>query len=185
MSARSHVEKLQKDKDFVSSLKKKLRHVQRDVLDTPCWEWQGGKDKAGYGRIHVKRHCERKTGRNFFSHRIVYMVFTGAYIEPEEYILHQCHNRVCCNPDHFLLGDHQENMDDLHDSRRVAGEKNSNSKLKEEEVWEILCLYHDEGYSMREISEEYGVARGTISDIVYGRTWGDLYDEFVGEEDES
>ena len=38
---------------------------------------------------------------------------------------------------------------------------------------------------MREISEEYGVARGTISDIVYGRTWGDLYDEFVGEEDES
>ena len=76
-------------------------------------------------------------------------------------------------------------MDDLHDSRRVAGERNSNSKLKEDEVWEILILYHDEEYSMREISEDYGVAKGTISDIVYGRTWGDLYDEFVGEEDES
>ena len=75
-------------------------------------------------------------------------------------------------------------MEERHDSRLVAGERNSNSKLKEDEVWEILILYHDEGFSMREISKDYGVAKGTVSDIVYGRTWGDLYDEFVGEEDE-
>lgn len=181
MSARSHVEKLQKDDDFVSSLKKKLRHVQRDVLDTPCWEWQGGLDKAGYGRIHVKRHCERKTGRNFFSHRIVYMTFTGAYIEPEEYILHQCHNRVCCNPNHFLLGDHQENMDDLHNSGRVAGENNSNSKLKEDEVWEILELYYEDEWTVKELLEEFKVGRGTVTDIVYGRTWKPIYEEYMGD----
>ncbi len=182
--ARIHADKLRKDDSFVASFQRKMKFVQRDY-ETPCLEWQGGTDRAGYGRIHVKRHSERKTGRNFYAHRLNYMIERNAYIEPEEYILHQCHNRLCCNPEHFLLGDHQENMDDLHNSRRVAGEKNSNSKLKEDEVWEILCLYHDEGYSMREVSEEYGVARGTISDIVYGRTWGDLYDEFVGEENES
>ena len=81
MSARSHVEKLQKDKDFVSSLKKKLRHV-KERFSILLVGSGGGTDKAGYGRIHVKRHCERKTGRNFFAHRLFYMVFTRAYIEP-------------------------------------------------------------------------------------------------------
>lgn len=182
--ARIHADKLRKDESFVASFQRKMKFVKREY-ESPCLEWQAGTDKSGYGRVHVKRHCERKTGRNFYAHRLNYMIEKKAYIEPEEFILHQCHNRLCCNPEHFLLGDHQENMDDLHDSRRVAGERNSNSKLKEDEVWEILILYHDEGYSMREISEDYGVAKGTISDIVYGRTWGDLYDEFVGEEDES
>ena len=176
--ARSHADKLRNDESFVASFQRKMKFVQRDY-DTPCLEWQGGTDKAGYRRIHVKRHCERKTGRNFYAHRLNYMIERKALLNQK--------NTFCINVitgfvaiRTFLVGDHQENMDDLHDSRRVAGEENSNSKLKEDEVWEILCLYHDEGYSMREISEEYGVARGTISDIVYGRTWGDLYDEFVG-----
>lgn len=180
MPARRHVEALQKDADFVSSIEKKLKFVQRDY-GTPCLEWQGGTDEAGYGRIHVKRHCERKTGRNFFVHRIVYMIRTGAYIDPSEYILHQCHNRLCCNPDHFLLGDHIDNMDDLHDSRRVAGERNSNSRLKEDEVWEILELYYDEGLTVKEILKEFDIGRGTVTDIIYGRTWGDLYGDFMGE----
>ncbi len=109
------------------------------------------------------------------------MVFTGAYIEPEEYILHQCHNRLCCNPNHFHLGDHKENMDDLHNSGRVAGENNSNSKLKEDEVWEILELYYEDEWTVKELLEEFKVGRGTITDIVYGRTWKPLYEEYMGE----
>ena len=137
MPARRHVEKLQKDGEFVSSLEKKLKFVQRD-FETPCLEWLGGTDKAGYGRIHVKRHCERKTGRNFFAHRIVYMVKTGAYIDPDEYILHQCHNRLCCNPDHFMLGDHIDNMDDLH---YCSYEPNESQYW----MWSFGNSYHDAG----------------------------------------
>ena len=117
------------------------------------------------------------------------MIHRG-YIEPEEYILHQCHNRLCCNPDHHQLGDHNENMQDLADSRRVAGENNHNSKLNEEQVWEILELYYTGDadsvlWSIAEIAEEFNVGRGTISDILYGRSWRDVHGEFwEGEGDE-
>ena len=146
----------------------------------------GRADRAGYGRIHVKKHCEKKTG-NFFAHRVCYMIHRG-YIEPEEYILHQCHNRLCCNPDHHQLGDHNENMKDLADSRRVAGENNHNSKLSRKSV-EILELYYagdadDVLWSIAEIAEEFEVGKGTVSDILYGRSWKDVYGEFWGEEDD-
>jgi len=188
MATRAHLEKLIRDEDWVEQFMSKISD-NAGPLATPCWEWQGGLDRAGYGRIHVKKHCEKKTGRNFFAHRVCYMIHRG-YIEPEEYILHQCHNRLCCNPDHHQLGDHNENMQDLADSRRVAGENNHNSKLNEEQVWEILELYYTGDadsvlWSIAEIAEEFNVGRGTISDILYGRSWKDVHGEFwEGEGDE-
>ena len=95
--ARIHADKLRKDESFVASFQRKMKFVQREY-ESPCLEWQAGTDKSGYGRIHVKRHCERKTGRNFYAHRLNYMIEKKAYIEPGEFILHQCHNRLCCNP---------------------------------------------------------------------------------------
>ena len=147
MSEREHVERLCADKKWVKGFKSKI--VKRK---NGCWEWTGGLEKGGYGRFHVKKHCERPTGRNFFAHRMSYMIHRG-YITPDEYILHQCHNRLCCNPKHHKLGDHQDNMDDLHDSERVAGENNSRSKLTEDEVWDILDLYWEETNSVAKIKE--------------------------------
>jgi len=78
-------------------------------------------------------------------------------------------------------------MDDLSASGNVAGEKNPRSILNEDEVWDILNLYYigDEEsyspYSITMIVKEYSeldIKKGTISDIVYGRTWTKIYDEF-------
>ena len=80
--SRNHIDKLRKDEKFIANFKRKMKFVQRDY-ETPCLEWQGGLDKAGYGRIHVKRHCERKTGRNFYAHRLNYMIDKNAFIELE------------------------------------------------------------------------------------------------------
>ena len=62
----------------------------------------------------------------------------------------------------------------------MAGENNSNSKLKEDEVWEILELYYEDEWTVKELLEEFKVGRGTITDIVYGRTWKPLYEEYMG-----
>lgn len=173
MSAENHIQALLDDQEWVDWFESKLKKVGN------CLMWTGSQDKSGYGRIHVKRHCERKSGRNFFAHRLAYAVQTGEIVEPDEYILHQCHNRLCCNSDCFEIGDHHDNMDDLRASGNISGEKNPKSKLTEDEVWIILEMYYDEGMTLTELDRKLpNVKRGTISDIVYGRTWAKVYDEF-------
>ena len=185
MPKRAHIEALVADEEWTDAFMGKIE-PNDGPLATPCWEWQGGLDRAGYGRIHVKKHCEKKSGRNFFSHRMCYMIHRG-YIEPEEFILHQCHNRLCCNPDHHKLGDHNDNMDDLANSRRIAGENNPRSKLCQADVYEILELYFygdtldSDPYTVKDIVEVYtdiGITSSAIRDIVSGRTWKDIYDDF-------
>ena len=147
-----------------------------------CLLWKGTVDDAGYGRFHVKRHCERPTGRNFFAHRAGYAIQTGEILEPDELILHQCHTRLCCNSDCFEIGDHHDNMDDLRASGNIAGENNPKSKLHIEDVYDILEMYHEREMSISQIVVEYSnldIKKGTITDIVSGRTWPSIYEDFM------
>ena len=172
-----HLETLINDNEWVKWFESKLKKKGE------CLLWQGTTDKSGYGRFHVKRHCERPTGRNFFAHRAAYAVQTGEILEQDEYILHQCNTRLCCNSDCFEIGDHDDNMDDLRKSGNIAGELNPKSKLTEIDVWDILEMYYDEKKPTSVIVKEYediDVRIGTISDIVYGRTWRSVYQDFMG-----
>jgi len=179
MSERGHVEKLLNDSSWLESFMDKFEEAD-GPLDTPCLVWTGGTDRSGYGRVHIKRHCEKNTGRNFFTHRLAYMAQRG-YITPEEYVLHQCHVRLCGNADHHKIGDHNDNMDDLANSRRVAGSNNHNSKINEDDALEILELYYEEEWSISELMEEFELGKGTVTDLIYGRTWRDVYDEYWSE----
>ena len=180
MPKRAQLEALINDIDWVESFTVKYTDAE-GPLKTPCLEWQGGLDRSGYGRVHIKKHHETGTGRNFYVHRLNYMINRG-YITPEEYILHQCHNRLCGNPNHHKLGDHNDNMADLADSGRVAGENNHKSKLTEDDVRDIIELYYDEEWTVTDIMEEFDMARGSITDLIYGRTWKAIYSEYFEEE---
>ena len=136
-NANAHLERLIEDDEWVDRFQSKLKKGR----NYNCLEWNGTLDKAGYGRIHVKKHHETGTGRNFFAHRVNYAIETGEILDPDEFILHQCHNRLCCNVDHFEIGNHSANMDDLANSRRIAGENNPRSKVSQADVYEILELY--------------------------------------------
>ena len=84
-------------------------------------------------------------------------------------------------------------MDDLRKSGNIAGTNNPRSKLDEDDVWDILNLYYfgdeanGEPYSISDIVNLYSdidIKKGTISDIVYGRTWKSIYNEYWDDEDE-
>ena len=80
-------------------------------------------------------------------------------------------------------------MDDLAASGRVAGENNHRSKLTEDDVYEILELYYEGDidnvlWTIPEIVNDFGVSKGTITDVVYGRTWQPVYNEFWSEREE-
>jgi hypothetical protein len=179
MPERGQIEKLVGDEKWMETFESKYSEAE-GPLDTPCLEWQGGLDRAGYGRVHIKKHCEKPSGRNFYTHRLNYMINRG-YITPEEYILHQCHNRLCGNPDHHKLGDHNDNMADLADSGRVAGENNHKSKLTEEDVRDIIELYYDDEWTVTQLMDEFDMAKGSITDIIYGRTWTFIHAEYFEE----
>lgn len=74
------------------------------VSDSGCWEWQGAKDRAGYGRFgDGRRH-----GTNI-THRLAYMFVYGPIPEGKE-LDHLCRNRGCCNPDHLEPVTHRVNL---------------------------------------------------------------------------
>lgn len=71
-----------------------------------CWEWQGGKDGNGYGRVW-------RNGARQGAHRAAYEILKGP-ITGGLYACHRCDNPICVRPDpqHVFLGTQKDNMQD-------------------------------------------------------------------------
>src|SRR3954464_15356783 len=78
---------------------------------TGCWEWQGRRDRWGYGRITVAH-------RRYAVHRLSAAVFLGFDPARTLQIRPPCHNPPCFRPDHLRPGIHHENT--LDRRQRVA-----------------------------------------------------------------
>lgn len=74
-----------------------------DKKEDSCWEWTGGKDSDGYGRINYKNKRQP-------AHKLSYVVHKGA-IPSNMLVLRTCNNRLCVNPDHLFLGTQIDSAD--------------------------------------------------------------------------
>jgi len=82
------------------------RKVPKAATDQ-CWEWDGRRDKDGYGTLRVGPTQVR-------AHRFSYELHHG----PTELLVrHRCNNPPCVNPAHLVPGTHEDNMAD----RKAAG----------------------------------------------------------------
>lgn len=124
-----------------------------------CWNYDGYLLPIGYARISIGR------GKMGYAHRIAYIATKGK-IPHGQIIRHSCHNRACFNPDHLDVGTHQDNWDDKFKANRFGAA----AKVSAEEVSEMRQLYA-QGYSTREIANEFGLARNTVWQIVTKRSW--------------
>jgi len=59
---------------------------------TPCWEWSGRRNAAGYSLLRI--------AGEFYAHRVFYRYLIGAIPEGYE-VDHLCKNRCCCSPFHL------------------------------------------------------------------------------------
>ncbi len=139
-----------------------------------CWKWIGAK-RGNYGCFRVGSHVDG-TARNMMAHRAAWMFYHGT-IPRGMQVLHHCDNPLCVNPGHLFLGNHSDNMKDMHSKgrgRKQDGEKNCVSKLKEADVIEIRKLkkegrlYHG---MIGKLAKQYGVHRNTLTKAINGETW--------------
>lgn len=129
-----------------------------------CWEWQGHKQRNGYGVINIDNKPRR-------AHRISYEIHNGA-IDENAFVCHRCDNRACVNPNHLFLGTRIDNIRDAVQKKRHAhGETFHTAKLTESKVNEIRQRYASGGITQCALGLEFGVHKSIVSKIIGRKIW--------------
>jgi len=137
---------------------------------TDCWPWDASLNSNGYGRFRVHPH-------NFIASRVAYRISHGSIPRGME-ICHSCDNPKCCNPNHFFLGTHRDNIRDAVAKGRMThvgpkGMDSCRAKLSDQQVNEIRRRLSD-GHRQRDIARSFGIGKTTVAHIYHRRTWGHL-----------
>lgn len=137
-----------------------------------CWEWLGGKDRKGYGRILLE-------GKKLTSaHRAALFLESGEMPTPDLDACHSCDNPGCVNPKHLFFGSRKENMRDCIDKGRFSypprhiGERAHKAKLTESSVRKIRSTYPKQSYA--ELAAKFGVSKQAIAAVVRKRSWAHI-----------
>jgi len=129
-----------------------------------CWEWTAGKFTEGYGSFRLNTKMLK-------AHRVAYQLTKGD-IPDGLMVRHTCDNRLCCNPDHLILGTHADNMKDMTERNRQAkGKYNGNSKLTAKQVMEI----YNSPLLQNEIAKLYNIDQSIVSRIKHKKRWKHLH----------
>lgn len=138
--------------------------IYKSSLLTPCLEWAGHKDKDGYGIIKLG-------GRNERVHRVMYRLFKGS-LHSLQLVLHQCDNPACGNPEHLFVGTKEDNRADCcRKFRQAFGMRIGCAKLNDEKVKQLRDEFNASSISLNKMSKREGIARSTLTNVLYGRTW--------------
>ena len=133
-------------------------YVDRTGGKDACWEWQGARSPAGYGRITIRRADGRIALR---THRYAYELTYGP-IADGMFICHRCDNPPCCNPAHLFAAPPAGNTADGRSKGRIV------NKLNASDLVAIRREYEAGGTTYDKLAAKYGVAFGTIRDVVKG-----------------
>ena len=92
-------------------------------------------------------------------HRVAWEAFNAEPIPQGMLVRHTCDNPACINPEHLILGTHQDNSDDMLERRR--GNHTTLYALTEDDYQDIFNS--DEPTS--HLAKQYGVSAGHIRRI--------------------
>ena len=129
---------------------------------TGCWNWQLYRTPTGYGLFYFPP-------RNMVhAHIASWELHRGS--RKGFYVLHNCDNPRCVNPDHLRLGTQLDNMRDRAERGRDAdrrGSKNGRAKLTVEQV---RAIRRDKRWP-RFVAKDYNTPVSTINKIRQRVTW--------------
>jgi hypothetical protein len=129
------------------------------VIKSPegCWQWAGGIYPSGYGSFWIDGQTRR-------ANRVSYELFKGA-IPEGLFVLHECDNPPCVNPDHLFLGTPLDNMQDKCAKGRHRFGRTC--KLTEEDIRVIRAS----DLPQAKLGVQFGIHQVTVSEIVTRKIW--------------
>lgn len=131
-----------------------------------CLAWPFGRDKNGYGKIHLDE------GSQLVHRRACEEVHGPPPDEPDIQATHTCGkgHEGCCNPIHLRWATRYVNsMDRVEHGTHNRGERHKMVKLTEGQVLEIRSMAGIVG--RHRLAERYGVSVQTIGDAQNRRSW--------------
>ena len=157
------------------SIKERLLSNSK-IVEGGCREWQGAKKEFGYGYMMTGSRTDnsRKTKS---THRLSYESFIGK-IPEGLWVLHDCDNPSCINPDHLYLGDRKQNVKDMMLRGRLNhsfGENSPNAKLTNSDVINMRIDRKENKTPYRELAVRYGLkSHKSAIEICSGKLWSHL-----------
>lgn len=140
------------------------------VTEYGCWEYCGGRDKNGYGKVKAAGNLSLRAHRVSWEHHAARPVPDGAMI------LHSCDNPPCINPEHLRPGSAAENSNDkILRGRSMRGELNPRARLTKADVVEIL---ENPDLSIAALARKHGVTEGTVAHVRHRRSWIDVIEQW-------
>lgn len=138
-----------------------MRRIDYDINSNGCWIVTSHKpNNNGYAPIRIE-------GKIVLIHRYIYETANGP-IPKDMIVRHKCDTRLCCNPDHLIIGSHVDNvMDRVERNRSAKGTHNGRAKLTEDNVREI----RKSNLPLKELSTIYNVDPRAIRRIIDNKTW--------------
>lgn len=125
------------DKNNLNILKRLSKFREIDPV-TQCWNWTGGFDNRGYGKLNI-RICKNKV-KTIAVHRYSYSFYTSTFLFTDNVIHHKCKNKKCFNPAHLAL---------------ISREDHVSEHSHKSEEWKAFCNQNKDLINrMKEIEKE-------------------------------
>ncbi len=131
-----------------------------------CWEWEGHKDKDGYGKISYRKKPNRYFER---AHRLSAGIYHGDVVG-DAVVMHKCDNPSCVNPNHLKIGTHLENEQDK--DRKGRRPMDHIRKYTDDQIRQVFCMVRD-GYFNKDIQTKLNITKGAVQNIYASRNEND------------
>lgn len=142
-----------------------FKHIDMSGGKKACWPWTG--KLAANGRPYFTFD-----GKKRLAYDTVRELVTGKPLDPGKMNRHTCDNKICCNPEHLLIGTHIDNMHDM-----TSRERHGLTHHAVKAIRRALAS----GQTQQTIADLFGVSRENISAIATGRTYKHIKEDTTDE----
>jgi len=135
-------------------------YIRDNVTITPtgCWIW-GKLSQNGYGYLTIPVYIQNmfNNKESIATHIVTYKIYKDIKYNFDAQIRHQCHVKLCCNPDHLLKGTAAQNRQD-------------SSSL----TWEDIRYIRTSTLTNVELADYFKLSAASIHKIIKNKTWKDV-----------